>query len=472
MTILKYTFTLITLFSFNLIIGQTFPVSSILNNGSDSKHINYVILGDGYTSSQQSTFITDATSITNDLFSQSPFVEYKNFFNVYAIEVPSNESGADHPGTATDVVEPAFAVQDVDNYFGSTFDAFGIHRLLVPMNSSELNNVLASNFPAYDQVMVIVNSPHYGGAGGWVATTSTNPAANEIAIHEIGHSFVGLSDEYWAGSQYANEKPNMTQETNPSLVKWSDWMNINDVGIYAYGGSTPQSDWHRPHQNCKMRYLGFPFCPVCSEAIIDQIYSLVTPIKNKIPAASNVVYNNLPLDFQVDLILPNPNTLSIEWVLNSTVINTTTNLLTLSASDLPNTNNTLTVTVTDNTLLSKSYAPSAGYTFSQSWNVVNNGSPISTNEVDFGNETSKFFFKAFPNPTTDILNINYFHSSSSTDAMVNIISVDGRISKSKEVELLNGEGQFQLNIEELPAGIYIVNINGEQLNTSFQIVKN
>lgn len=471
MSILKYTFTFIAFLSFNYVFGQVFPVTSIVNNGADNKHINYVILGDGYTSNQQTTFITDATNITNDLFSQTPFVEYKNFFNVYAIEVPSNESGADHPGTATDVVEPIFAVQDVDNYFGSTFDAFGIHRLLVPMNSSAINNVLASNFPAYDQVIVVTNSPHYGGSGGWLATTSTNASANEIAIHEIGHSFVGLADEYWAGSQYANEKHNMTQETDPNLVKWSSWMNINNVGIYPYGPSSPQSDWYRPHQNCKMRYLGFDFCSVCTEAIIDQIYSLVTPIKNKIPAASAVTYNGSPLDFQLDLIYPNPNTLSIEWRLNGNTVNTTTNLLTLTASDLPNTNNILTVTVTDNTLLSKSYLPSAGYTFSQSWNITNNGSSSNTEEQNFGDEVSKFFFKAFPNPTTDVLNINYFHTLSSLDATVDIVSVDGRISQTQQVQLLNGEGQFQLNLAELPAGIYIINIQGEQLKTSFQVLK-
>ena len=115
--------------------------------------------------------------------------------------------------------------------------------------------------------------------------------------------------------------------------------------------------------------------------------------------------------------------------------------------------------------------PSAGYTFSQSWNIVNNGSPISTTEVNFGDEVSKFFFKAFPNPTTDILNIDYFHSGVSMDANVSIASVDGRVSESKAIELFNGEGKFELNIEKFPAGIYIININGKQLSTSFQIVK-
>jgi hypothetical protein len=462
--------TLFILFTFHILVGQTFPVTAIVNNGANDKYINFVMLGDGYKSNQQSTFITDATNITSDLFSQSPFLEYKNFFNVYAIEVPSNESGADHPGTATDVIEPAFAIQDVDNYFGSTFDAFGIHRLLVPMNSANVHSVLANNFPAYDQVMVIINSPHYGGSGGWLASTSTNAAANEIAIHEIGHSFAGLADEYWAGDQYANEKPNMTQESNPSLVKWKNWMNINNVGIYPYGSSGNQAIWHRPHENCKMRYLGFPFCSVCTEAFIDQIYSLATPIKQAIPAASNVTYNGLPIDFQVDLIYPNPNTLSVKWTLNGVIVNASTNLLTLSSNDLPNNNNTLTVTVTDNTLLSKSYLPNAGYTFSYTWNVVNNGAQTNTDELYLDNEVSKFFFKAFPNPTTDVLNINYYHTLSTGEATINIISVDGRISKSQPAILHHGEGRLELNTEDLPSGIYIVNIQGKQVNASFEIV--
>jgi hypothetical protein len=82
----------------------------------------------------------------------------------------------------------------VDNYFGSAFDSYNIHRLLVPTKTFAINNVLATNVPNYDQVVILVNSPYYGGSGGQFATSSTHTSANEIAIHEIGHSFVGLID--------------------------------------------------------------------------------------------------------------------------------------------------------------------------------------------------------------------------------------------------------------------------------------
>lgn len=453
--------------------AQTFPVTPLMNNGADTKHINFIVLGDGYQANEQTTFISDANGILNDLFSQSPFSEYKNFFNVYAIEVPSNESGADHPGTATDVVEPLFTVQDVDNYFGSTFDAFGIHRLLVPMNSTNIINVLASNFPSYDQVMVVVNSPQYGGSGGWLATSSTNNSASEIAIHELGHSFAGLADEYWAGANFAAEKPNMTQDNNPTTVKWADWMNVNNIGTYEHGLGSVLGSWFRPHQSCKMRFLGSPFCSVCTETIIDQIYSLVSPIENAIPAINNVVYNGLPLDFSLDLIYPNPNTLSIEWQLNGTVVNASTNVLTLAESQLTLANNTLSVTVTDNTLLSKSYLPNSGYVFTHSWNVENPNINSNTGEVILASGLGKFFFKAFPNPTADQLTVNYFYNNSPTDLSINVLSIDGKqMSSSQQAILTTGEGQFLIDLADFPTGIYVVNLQTKLFRTSFEVIKN
>jgi len=89
-------------------IAQTFPTQAIFNNGDDSKRINLVILPDGYQSSELNDFVTDATAFTNAMFSQSPFLEYKNYFNVYVILVPSQESGADHPATANDEPNPPF----------------------------------------------------------------------------------------------------------------------------------------------------------------------------------------------------------------------------------------------------------------------------------------------------------------------------------------------------------------------------
>src|SRR5688500_7722886 len=111
--------------------AQVFDVDTIRYNGDISKFFNLVIMGDGYTNSELDDFFTDAQTFTNDFFSVVPFLHYQSYCNVFAIKVPSNESGASHPGTAFDVTEPVFPVSVVDNYFGSTFDQYGIHRLLV-----------------------------------------------------------------------------------------------------------------------------------------------------------------------------------------------------------------------------------------------------------------------------------------------------------------------------------------------------
>ncbi|MGB0862954.1 MAG: M64 family metallopeptidase [Saprospiraceae bacterium] len=450
--------------------AQTYPVTAIINNGPDAKRVNYVVLGDGYKSNELTTYISDVTNISNSLFNASPFKEYKNFFNVYAIEVPSNESGADHPATASDVVEPIFPAASVDNAFGSTFDAFNIHRLLVPMDNQAIISVLSNNFPSYDQVMVMVNSSHYGGSGGWLATSSTAASASEIAIHELGHSFAGLADEYWAGDVYAAEKPNMTATSDPNAVKWKDWVGTNSVGVFPHGASGNQANWHRPHQNCKMRYLGVDYCSVCSEAIIDKIYSLVTPIEASLPLNSNVIYNGSPLDFGLTLVYPSPNTLTIEWELNGTVIGSSEQL-TISESQLTLSNNTLVARVTDNTTMSKSYAPANGYVFTKSWNIQN---PTLTNvgEVIASDEITKFYYKAFPNPVQDNLTVQYFYNGKTTDANLSILSVDGKLLKEKMVNLVNGDNNFQVEMSEFSEGIYIININNELLKASFQVVKN
>src|SRR5688572_13109244 len=82
--------------------AQTFTVDTILNNGDKTNRINLVFMGDGYTAGQQTQFIADVNTILDKFFLCSPLTEYKSFFNVYAVRVVSAESGAKHPGSATD----------------------------------------------------------------------------------------------------------------------------------------------------------------------------------------------------------------------------------------------------------------------------------------------------------------------------------------------------------------------------------
>lgn len=342
--------------------AQTFPVETVLDNGLATKRIKYVFLSDGYLSSELPTFITQVNAFKDNVFTQTPFKEYKNFFNFYAIKVPSVESGCDHPGTATDITEGAQPVSSVNTYFNSTFDYANIHRLVVPQNNGAIATVMANNFPSYNQIFIFANSTYYGGSGGTYATSTVNTSANEIAIHEIGHSFAGLADEYAIGGQ--GERPNRTTVTDPATVKWKNWMGTNSIGIYPIG----VDGWQRPHQNCKMQFLGVSFCSVCKEAFVNKIYQLVTPIYDYTPVSSTVSVNSTTT-FSATLTQPIPNTLKSDWKLNGTSVATNVSTVDITPAQLNTGTNTLTLYITDETNLSRSYLPNTGYVFSQSWTI-------------------------------------------------------------------------------------------------------
>lgn len=305
--------------------AQVFEVDTLQYKGDISKYINIVIMGDGYTSTQQDSFLLAANNLSTYLLSLSPWVNYTNYFNVFAIKVISTESGISHPGTATDVTEPVFPVSAVNNYFNTTYDYGGIHRLVVPQNSTKIANVLASNFPNYDQVLIIANSTYYGGSGGAVATSTINSSSAEITAHEIGHSFAGLADEYYAGDGYVAEKPNMTQQTDTSLVKWKNWLGYNGIGIYQHCCGGNSALWYKPSNNCKMQYLNSPYCSICKQTIVESIHHLVNPIVNYIPTNALINSPNQFLDFKLtELMLPNPNTLNIQWKLDAATISNNT----------------------------------------------------------------------------------------------------------------------------------------------------
>src|SRR5690606_23432303 len=106
------------------------------------------------------------------------------------------------------------------NYFGSSYDNFGSHRLLYSSNYALISTVLANNFPEYDQALILVNAPYYGGSGGTFPFTSTDASSIEIAIHELGHSFSNLKDEYYPGDVLEAKAINMTHNNNVPNNKW------------------------------------------------------------------------------------------------------------------------------------------------------------------------------------------------------------------------------------------------------------
>lgn len=417
--------------------AQIFDVDTIQYNGSTGELINVVILGDGYTQDQLERFAGDARNAAGALFDEPPYSNYRNYFNIFMIKVPSKDSGAaDNPN------------QLIDNYFGSTYNGYpGIERLLVPLKTSEIMNVLAYNFPEYDQVLMIVNDTRYGGSGGWIATFSTNSASQEICRHELGHSFSGLADEYWAGPQYAHEAINMTQETDTSLLIWKNWYGDYEIGLYPHDESPT---WYRPHQNCKMRYLGPPYCAVCGEGTVERIHTLVSPLRSSYPTSAQVKPSAYPISFSLNLTKPLPNTLRVEWILNNARIAMNNDSIDIGAGDLLPGKNILRAVVEDTTEFLRVDSHNEIH-----FSVV--GWTIETSVTGIGHpliESDRFDVRMYPNPVHDNLTIQ-LTKEFTRSPNVHIVDVLGNIRISGS---LNAQGSCTLRTEGLDAGYYVLMI--------------
>lgn len=432
------------------IYSQTFRVDTIQYQGDTDYYINLVMLGDGFLESDLATFRSYAETYLTELFTVDPYSRYKNFFNTFSISVPSNEQGA-----------AANPDNLIDNYFGSTFNYAGIERLLVPTNNAAVTNVLASNLPEFDQVFMLVNSPTYGGSGGWVATASLHIDSKEIAIHELGHSFADLKDEYWAGAQYAAEGKNMTQETDLQKLKWRNWHGDEEIGLYAHAESP---SWYRPHEYCLMRYLGEILCAVCRQGTIESIYDLAPPVKEYAPSASDI---DLPSDsvvFKLDLTFPEPNTLHRTWHLNGSLIGEDVDSVVVRATDLGSGVNTVLATVTD---ISAWLRPLDSETFHQTeveWNVTRwaLGTEPQTKLLNHA------ALSLYPNPVHDKLNVR-IQGENHGEASISLFDARGR---QVQTFILEYPGNQILDLNQLESGLYVARIylEGEYF-TSRRVIK-
>jgi hypothetical protein len=435
-------FVLLSLFS----NAQAYQVENVVYNGSFDKFINLVFISDGFPEKELSNFTSYSESFGNNMLNESPFKEYKNYFNLIVIKVPSAEIGSDHPHTASDC--PALSehpILNTNTFFDVSFDSYNIHRLLVAKDVSAVNNVVSSNFPLYDQKIILANTNFYGGSGGENTVASLDTQANELVLHESGHTFGHLSDEYWAGEQYAYENVNMSKESNPNLVRWRNWIGVEGVGVYAYGSSGVQAQWYHPHQNCKMQFLGMKFCPVCREALTLQILQKFgSPVKSSFPAESKLVIGTEPIKLKLELYKPSPNTLKTLWLLNDVQIAHNKDSLVLNSSQLNNGMNTLQVQVLDTTSLIRDETHPRLNTHTVSWTIEKPGTGIPQQQFMPG-------LVIYPNPFTNEFTID-----------------DGVNSDDKSYEILNASGQVlqqgkfrdktTVVTRDFASGVYLVRI--------------
>ncbi len=446
--------------------AQAIGLDTLVLNGSADKYINIVFMGDGYTASEQDKFITDAEKMTNYLFSQSPWSDYKNYFNVFAIKVVSNESGTKHPNTASDCSSSNVPVSDPDTYFSLTFDYNGIHRLVAPKNYPNVVKVLSENFPKYDQAIIVANSPYYGGSGGDFATATTHTSSSDVAAHEIGHSFAKLSDEYYAGDGYAYEKVNMTQETDPAKVKWKNWLGFNEIGIYQHCCGGNSAKWYKPSQKCKMQALGKEFCNVCREATIEKIHALVNPIVSYSPATSVISTEDSLITFHLDkLMKPLSNSLQIDWTLDNQPFYTGTDSVQIDQSTLAAGKHTLVVTVVDTNLLQRINNHSSIHFSTVTWTI--DKKTTSTQVLSAANKIS---WSVTPNPATSFIRLE----TESEDLVlleVNISSLDGKLNKRILKQNIKGTFSDTFDVSSLQPGLYILtfDMNGQKFTQKLVI---
>lgn len=238
----------------------------IIDNGESHNKVDLVFIAEGYEQHQISKFRQDVDNLVNYLFSTEPYKTRQKDFNVWVVEAVSKQSGSDLPHKNI----------WVETALSSKFYTFGIDRYLTLPDQSIVASA-ASQVP-YDALYVVTNSDIYGGGGiynFYGLSTSDNIQAAPVFVHELGHSFAGLADEYYT-SEVAYEdfynlavepwEPNITTQINFDS-KWKDMLLNGEAGLFEGGGYMSKGIF-RPAMECRMKSNSADgFCPVCRRAI-------------------------------------------------------------------------------------------------------------------------------------------------------------------------------------------------------------
>jgi hypothetical protein len=194
-------------------------VVAIHNSGDPAQKVDLLLLGDGYTAEEHDKFVAKAKELAEILFATPPFKERKDDFNIWAIAPASDESGVSRPFTNTYRDTPV----------GATYDSFRSKRYILTFDNKSMRRI-ASSVP-YDFIEILTNTETYGGGGiyGLFSTAAANGEwAPYLFVHEFGHHFAGLADEYYTSDvSYENPvnvtepyEPNVTALLDPTNLKW------------------------------------------------------------------------------------------------------------------------------------------------------------------------------------------------------------------------------------------------------------
>lgn len=255
------------------------PHKYLLHNDSPEKCIDVAILAEGYTLQEIQTFYEDADIACKSIFDHEPFKSMKKRFNVVAVASPSTDSGVSVPRLN----------EWKHTAFGSHFSTFYSDRYLTTSRVKAIHDALAG-IP-YEHIIILANTEKYGGGGiynSYTLTTAHHPMFRPVVVHEFGHSFGGLADEYFYDNDVMTDtypldiepwEQNISTQVD-FAAKWKDMLSENTpvptpaevsenypTGVYEGGGYSAKGIF-RPAENCRMRTNEYPaFCPVCQRAL-------------------------------------------------------------------------------------------------------------------------------------------------------------------------------------------------------------
>jgi len=295
-------------------------LSPVRVTGDPDNRVNIIFAGDGYRATEiETVYKTHVDNAINYFFDNvlaEPFGRYDGFFNVYRANVVSTQSGADIPP------ENIFRNTALDaSYYWD-----GVTERLLYVDDAKTDSAVAGALAGTsitpDMVFVSVNATKYGGGGGTYAVfAGGNSDAREIALHEVGHSFAGLADEYFdPGTFYSGpELPQPNVTIDPTGAKWAQWIGYNQPGIGeigAYeGGYYHEFGVYRPSLNSKMQMLGNLFDAVGREQFILDFYGKVDPIDAHTPNSGPVTGTDSVF---VDLV--DADVTNIRWSVDGKVV--------------------------------------------------------------------------------------------------------------------------------------------------------
>ena len=258
-------------------------ITKIYNGGDPHSCVDLAFIAEGYKADEMGKFRDDVKMIADYLFAEAPFSDYKDKFNIWAVEAISQDSGTDVPG------EKIYA----NTALNSSFYTFDIDRYVTTQDIKAVNDYAAA--VPHDNIIVLINSTKYGGGGVYnyySGTTTGNKLSPKVFIHEFGHGFAGLADEYYSSSVAYDEfyplnvepwEPNITTMVNFES-KWKNMIakdtplptpakeKYKDVtGLFEGSGYSPKGIF-RSELECRMKSNGPKgYCSVCRNAIKEML---------------------------------------------------------------------------------------------------------------------------------------------------------------------------------------------------------